>query len=103
VNTRRGITGYIFFISGGPVSWQSHMQTSVALSNMEPDYMVVSAATQEAMWQAQLLEQMVTRIDLPIKLYEDNKSVIMFTYHSGYHLPSKHIDTRKEFARDAQN
>jgi len=103
VDTRRSITGYIFFISGGPVSWQSRMQTSVALSSMEAEYMAASAATQEAMWQARLLEQMGMRIDLPIKLYEDNKSTIMFTDHPGDHRTTKHIDTRKEFARDAQN
>ena len=68
VDTRRSITGYIFFIFGGPVSWQSRMQTSVALSSMEAEYMAASAATQEAMWQARLLEQMGMRIDLPIKL-----------------------------------
>ena len=39
VDTRRSKTGYIFFISGGPVSWQSRMQTSVALSSMEADHM----------------------------------------------------------------
>ena len=61
-----------------------------------------SAATQEAMWQAWLLEQMGMCVDLPIKLYEDNKSAIMFTDHSGDHRITKHIVTRKEFARDAQ-
>ena len=79
IDTRRSITGYIFFISGGPVSWQSRMQTSVALSSMEAEYMAASAATQEAMWQARLLEQMGMRLDLPIKLYEDNKSTTMIT------------------------
>ena len=103
VDTRRSITGYIFFISGGPVSWQIRMQNSVALSSMEAEYMAASAATQEAMWQARLLEQMGMRIDLLIKLYEDNKSTILFTNHSGDHRTTKHIDTPKEFARDAQN
>ena len=79
------------------------MQTSVALSSMEAEYMAASAASQEAMWQARLLEQMGMRVDLPIKLYEDNKSVIMFTDYPGDHRNTKHIDTRKEFARDAQN
>ena len=59
IDTRRSITGYIFFISGGSVSWQSRMQTSVALSSMEAGYMAASAATQEAMWQA----SKVTRTD----------------------------------------
>jgi hypothetical protein len=35
------------------------------------------------------------RIDLPIKLYEDNKSAIMLTDHPGDHRTTKHIDTRK--------
>ena len=47
--------------------------------------------------------QMGMRIELPIKLYEDNKSAIMFTDHPEDHRTTKHIDTRNEFARDAQN
>jgi hypothetical protein len=40
---------------GGPVSWRSHMQSTVALCSMEAEYMVASAATQEVLWQARLL------------------------------------------------
>ena len=79
------------------------MQTSVALSSMDAEYMAASAATQEAMWQARLLEQMGMRVDLPIKLYEGNKSAIMFADHPGDHRNTKHIDTRKEFDRWMNN
>ena len=103
IDTRRSITGYIFFISGGPVSWQSRMQTSVALSSMEAEYMAASAVTQEALWQARLLQQLGMKIKLPITLYEDNKSAIMFVDHPGDHRTTKHIDTRTKFAREAQN
>ena len=48
-DTRRRTTGYMFKICGGPVSWQSRMQTSVALSSMESEYMAASAAAQEAL------------------------------------------------------
>ena len=49
VDTRRSTTGYLLKISGGPVSWQSRLQSSVELSSMEAEYMAASAATQEAM------------------------------------------------------
>ena len=79
------------------------MKASVALSSMEAEYMAASAATQEALWQARLSQQLGMRIKLPITLYEDNKSAIMFTYHPGDHRTTKHIDTRTKFAREAQN
>ena len=50
LDTRRRTSGYVFKIAGGSVSRQSHMQTSVALSSMEPEYMAASAAAQEAIW-----------------------------------------------------
>ena len=50
MQARRSITGYVFNIAGGPVSLQSRMQTSVALSSMESEYMAASAAAQEAIW-----------------------------------------------------
>ena len=50
VDTRRSPTRYYtLFISGEPVSWQSHMQTTVALSSMEAEYMAASAETQKAL------------------------------------------------------
>ena len=40
---RRSTTGYVFKIAGGLVSWQSRMQTSVALSKKESEYMAAIA------------------------------------------------------------
>ena len=99
-DSRRSVTGYIFFISGGPVSWQSRLQTSVALSSMEAEYMATTAATQEALWQTRLLQQLGMRVTLPVVLFEDNKSAILFSDHPGDHRTTKHIITRKEFTRD---
>ena len=60
------------------------MQSTVALSSMEAEYMAASAATQEALWQARLLQQLGMRIELPIILNEDNKSAIMLADHPGW-------------------
>jgi hypothetical protein len=102
IDTLRSTNGYIFFMSGRPVSWQIRMQSTVALSSMEAEYMAASTATPEALWKARLLQQLGMRIELPIILYEDNKSAIMFAHHSGDHRTTKHIDTKINFAREAQ-
>ena len=42
VVTRRSATGFMFKILGEPVFWQSRLQSSVALSSMEAEYMAAS-------------------------------------------------------------
>jgi hypothetical protein len=59
------------------VSWQSRMKTSVAHSSMEEEYMATTAATQEALWQSRLLQQLVMHITLPIALIDNNKAGIL--------------------------
>ena len=93
VDTRRSTTGNMFKISGGPVSWQNRLQSSVGLSSMEAKYMAASAVTQEAMWLNRLLQQLGFKTPRPTKIYEDNKAAILFSDHPGDHRRSKHIDT----------
>ena len=66
-DTRCSTTGYVFKISGGPLSWQSRMQTPVALSSMESDYMAASAAAQEAIWLNRLLEELLSQFTKTIR------------------------------------
>ena len=51
------------------MSWQSRLQSSVALSSMEAEYMAASAATQEAMWLNRLLQQLGFKTTRPTKIY----------------------------------
>ena len=101
VDTRRSTTGYLFKIVREPVSWQSRMQTTVALSSMESEYMAASAAAQEAMWLNRLIGQHGFKTPQPITLFKDNKAAILFADHPGDHRRTKHIDTRRYFLRDA--
>ena len=45
-------------MSGAAVSWKSQKQTCVALSTAEAEYIALAAATQEATWMRQLLEDL---------------------------------------------
>ena len=49
-------SGYVFFLSRGPISWQSRTQPTTAISTKESEYMAASTATQEAFWLEYLLE-----------------------------------------------
>ena len=68
---RRSVTGYVFMLAGGPISWQSISQTTVTLSSMEAEYMAACAATQESLWSAMLMEQMSIEIKRPIVLRKE--------------------------------
>lgn len=47
---RKSITGGVFKLCGGAVSWYSRKQRTVALSTVEAEYISLSFANQEAMW-----------------------------------------------------
>jgi len=100
IDTRRSITGYIFMMSNGPVSWQSKQQTSVALSSMEAEYMALCAATQEAIWLRMILTDFDKSFNESIIIYDDNQSCIDYTKNPTMYKRTKHIDQRYHFVKD---
>ena len=50
------MSGFIFYVLGGPVSWQPKLQKSVSLSSSEAEYIALSEAVKEVMFVVQLLE-----------------------------------------------
>ena len=51
---RKSTSGYIFMLSGGPISWSSKKQKCVALSTAEAEYVALSESAQECLWLRQL-------------------------------------------------
>ena len=49
IDDRRSTIGYVFTQSGGPVCWRSTLQSLVAVSTTEAEYMVVAKAAKEAL------------------------------------------------------
>ena len=47
LDSRRSTTGYVVFAAGGPIAWQSKLQTTVAASTMKAEYMAAFSAIQE--------------------------------------------------------
>jgi hypothetical protein len=48
--TRWSVTGYFFTLAGGPVTWRSRAQTTVAYSSTEAEYMALSDCSRQVSW-----------------------------------------------------
>ena len=97
---RHAISGYVFMIDGGAVSWSSKRQELVTLSTTEAEYVALTHATKEAIWLQNLLSEIFTGIDVkPFPLHSDNMSAIALARDDRYHARTKHIDIRFHFIR----
>jgi len=96
---RRAISGYVFMIDGGAVSWSSKKQELVTLSTTEAEYVATTHAVKEALWLRRLITELFGSIDAPTTLFSDSKSAIALAHDRHYHARTKHIDIRYHFIR----
>ena len=96
---RRAISGYVFMVDGGAVSWSSKKQELVTLSTAEAEYVAQTHAAKEAIWLRRLLTEIFKSVDTPTTLFSDSKSAIALAHDGHYHARTKHIDIRYHFIR----
>jgi hypothetical protein len=96
----RSFNGYIFLLNGGPVSWDSRKQRTVALSTTEAEYMALSEGVKEAIYLQRLLQELGADEMIGSVVFCDNKGSLRLAENHTFHARSKHIDIRHHFARD---
>ena len=72
--TRRSTTGYVVFAAGGPLTWQSKLQTTEATSSMQSEYQAMYAGMQEIEWLREALAELDLRLSLPTLFFLDSQS-----------------------------
>jgi len=98
---RRSVTGYVFLMCCGAISWGTKKQPTTALSTTEAEYMSLSAAVQEALWLRGLSEELVPcSNETPLKIFVDNQGAINLALNGAYQPRTKHIDVRHHFLRE---
>ena len=94
------MSGFVFTLAGGAVSWSSKKQSSVALSSTESEYMALLHALKEQIWIKRLLNEMGYNIDDQNIIYTDSQSAIALAQNPEHHARTKHIDIQYHFVRN---
>jgi hypothetical protein len=100
VVSRKSISGYVFYLNGGPISWSSKQQPTVARSTLESEYMAASSATSEALWLRKFLPELGYVIGGPVRIFGDNKGALTLLKDPVCSSRTKHIDTIHKHARE---
>ena len=119
---RKSILGYVYMFAGGPISWMSRKQKSVATSTTEAEYMALSTCVKEGLWIAQLLKDMgfakylgteLGQVAIAenakhedsssMQLFGDNQAANLLVKDAHIHERSKHIDVAYHHVRDSYN
>ena len=98
--TRRSVSGYVFKLAGGAISWHSKRQQLVAKSSTEAEYVAASEAAAEGVWIRGLLNELECLQIGPTKILEDNAGARYHAKNDCDHSRMKHLDIRHHFIRD---
>ncbi|GJV88835.1 gag-pol polyprotein [Tanacetum coccineum] len=86
----KSTTGYVFTLSGGTVSWVSKLQSVMAMSTTEAEYVAAAQASKEAVWLKMLLEEIEYKQE-KITLFCDNQSALYLARNPTFHSKTNHI------------
>ena len=73
---RKSTSGYLFQLAGGPISWRSKNQDSIALSTAEAEFAALSSAAQETVLLRKLTSELKNPLECSTVIMKDNQSTI---------------------------
>jgi len=101
IDGRRSTTGFIFTLNGGPISWVSKRQSTVATSTAEAEYVAAAMATKEALWLRKLLLSLGVDGGA-VPMGEDNQSCLALVNNPEATGRTKHVDVAYHKVRHYQ-
>ena len=108
VNTARSRYGYVVMYRGCPVTWASKMQTEIALSSTESEYIGLSHSLKQVIPLIELVKKLQTlgvelldgNPKVHCKLFEDNSGAIEMARVPKIRPRTKHINVKYHHFRD---
>lgn len=102
---RKSVSGCVVIFYGGPISWSSKKQRSVATSSCESEYIALASCAKQGQWIAQVFRDMgyaryIGKDSRTVQMLGDNQGAIALAKNPQLHERSKHIDVCYHFIRD---
>ena len=100
--TAKSRSGYVLLYAGCPIVWASKLQTKIALSSTEAEYIAISSATREVIPLLRLMDE-VKQHGLPInvgksqvhcRIFEDNSGALEMACAPKIRPRTKHINIK---------
>jgi hypothetical protein len=96
-NGCKSISGYVYMLGGGAITWSSKKQPIVAQSSAEAEYIAEAHSGREALWLRRLITSLGFSQADPTLIYADNQAAIKLADGGQFHMRTKHIDVRYHF------
>ena len=101
-------TGYVVTFGGCPVLWVSKLQTEIALSTTEAEYIALSQAMRDLLPTKRILEEIGKSLGVELgksvrtysKVFEDNQGAVALATLPKMNPRTKHIAVKYHFFRD---
>jgi hypothetical protein len=98
-------TGFVFTVAGCPVSWTSKLQTEIALSTLEAEYIALSLAMRELIPMRRLFKELGAKMNLQLEekgllhstVFEDNNGALGLATAPKLTPRTKHIAVKYHF------
>ena len=106
-DTARSRSGYAIFFMGCPLMWKSQLQTEIALSSTESEYICLSQALRKAIPIMEVIKEMKdlgydigsSQPNVRCTLFEDNSGALTMAKAPAMRPRMKHINTKYHFFR----
>ncbi|CAH9115704.1 unnamed protein product, partial [Cuscuta europaea] len=99
ITDRRSTSGYCTYVWGNLVTWRSKKQNVVARSSAESEFRSMANGICELLWIKRMMTELNMEMNLPMKLYCDNKATINIAHNPVLHDRTKHIEVDRHFIK----
>ncbi|CAL3971709.1 unnamed protein product [Diplocarpon coronariae] len=100
IGSAKSTTGFSFYLANCLFSWKSKLQSIIAQSTTEAEYMAINSAAKEAVYIKQILLELGFYIQNKLPLYTDNNGALLLAKNPQFHERTKHIAVKYHYIRD---